>query len=517
MALVAKSCSRGDNGGHLFQASGDYRGRLQAKGIGYSSVTIDTSIGNGDWAAPPAPGPLRSTVVLPGSKSQTSRAFVIGTIAQKPTVIRGALASRDSHLAARAMQQFGARFDFASGRNEMTVTPPAQLRGGNTIDCGLAGTVMRFAPALAAFVDGETHFTGDPSALKRPVSPLMDALESLGAQIRYEGVPGFLPLTIRGAGTTFSSAFGELREGYWEPDTPRSVMVDTTSSSQYLSALLLASPLIPQPTILRAEGRLPSWPYVAMSLDMLAKQGVNISQQSSSSWLSDPTRPIGRDIDIEPDLSNAGPFLAAALLCGGSVTIRDWPVGTDQVGKYWIEYLPRFGASVALSSAGLTVHAPEGLTWPGMEFDLGPCGELAPTIAALCVFAEGPSTLLGIGHLRGHETDRLEAIAVEVRRLGADARVLHDGVRIVPGPLQAARIHTYEDHRMATFAAAVGLRVPGCIVENVETTAKTLPQFTARWTAMLEGSPSPEPLTLEQVYEDPSLVLGGSSDRSQRL
>ena len=452
-----------------------------------------------DWAAPPCPGPLFATVVLPGSKSQTSRALVIGTIAQKPTIVTGALASRDTALASKAMQAFGTKFVFASDRNEMTIVPPAELHAGGTIDCGLAGTVMRFGPALAAFANGTTTFVGDPAAEKRPLAPLMEALSSLGAKVEYQEKRGYLPLSVRGTATRPSSVFRQLGSDYHQPEQPTEISIDTSSSSQFLSALLLASPLIPQPTVLRVQGRLPSWPYVAMSIEMLANQGVNVRRRSSNTWITDPSRPEGNPISIEPDLSNAGPFLAAALLCGGSVAIRDWPAETDQVGKYWLEILPKFGATVALTMSGLMVHAPSGLTWPGQELDLGACGELAPTVAALCLFGTSPSVLLGIGHLRGHETDRLEALATEIRRLGGGAKVLRDGIRIAPAPLHATRIRTYDDHRMATFGAVVGLAVPGCTVENIGTTAKTLPLFPQRWFAMLEGKESPEPLWLSQI------------------
>lgn len=459
-----------------------------------------------NWPAPTPLAPLSAEVVLPGSKSQTSRALVIGTIAQHPTVIRGALASRDSYLASKAMEQFGARFEYSQSSNEVTVYPPVELKGGGTIDCGLAGTVMRFAPALAAFANGKTQFIGDQAAQKRPLAPLMNALISLGAKVKYQGEEGYLPLRVRGRATRPTSAFEELGHGRWDAPSAPDVAVDTTSSSQYLSALLLASPLFPVPTVLRAEGRIPSWPYVQMSIDMLADQGVDIKRTSSSSWLTESIRPCGNPISIEPDLSNAGPFLAAALLSGGNVTVRDWPQDTDQVGKYWLDLLPRFGATVALSRLGLTVHAPRGLEWPGMEFDLAPCGELAPTVAALCLFATSPSTIIGIGHLRGHETDRLAALAEQISKLGGKAKILRDGIRIIPAPLSPTLINTYDDHRMATFAALVGLRVPGCVVENIETTAKTLPAFPARWGSMLDGAASPEPLWLSQVVADPFIV-----------
>ncbi len=448
------------------------------------------------WPAPHGDHPLSATVLLPGSKSQTSRAFVIGTIAQKPTVIRGALASRDTYMAARAMESFGAKIH--AEEDALTIHPPRRLKGGSTIDCGQAGTVMRFGSALAAFAHGKTTIVGDASAAHRPIGPLMASLKSLGASVKYAGRPGFLPVTIKGVPSKASRPGGTDGEG--------TVRVDTSSSSQYLSALLLVSPLIREPTILRAEGQLPSWPYVAMSLEMLEDQGVHIRRMSSWSWLTDPVRPAGNPISIEPDLANAGPFLAAAVLLGGSVTVTGWPAYTDQVGKYWLELLPQFGATVALSAHGLTVSAPTGLTYPGVDLDLGAYGELAPTVAALCLFASSPSTLIGIGHLRGHETDRLAAMATEIRRLGGKATVLHDGIRIVPGPLTAARLESYKDHRMATFGAIVGLRVPGCQVADISTTAKTLPNFPARWKAMLDGSPSPSPLSFREVLRNPALL-----------
>lgn len=458
------------------------------------------------WEAPSRQQPLNATVQLPGSKSQTSRALVIGTIAQKPTVVTRPLAARDTYLAARAMEQFGARLEFSEDGTVLTIHAPKELQGGGKVDCGLAGTVMRFGSALAAFANGKTTLVGDKAATKRPLKPLLDALKELGAKVKYRGKPGYLPVRIRGRKTKVDSVFSEAALGNWKEEDTQAVRIDTSSSSQYLSALLLTSPLMPKGTILRSDSRIPSWPYVSMSIDMLKQQGVNLEQISRSSWRTDDTRPFGNPITVEPDLANAGPFLAAALLTGGSVTVRDWPAETDQVGKYWTEILPQFGASVALSPAGLTVTAPAELTWPGVEMDMGAFGELAPTVAALAVFATSPSILLGIGHLRGHETDRLHALATEINRLGGKAKVLHDGLRIVPRPLNPTNIESYGDHRMATFGALIGLRVPGCSVVNIQTTAKTMPNFAERWNAMLNGTPSPPLLSLGEAMTNPDLV-----------
>lgn len=457
------------------------------------------------WSAPASTEPISATVTIPGSKSQTSRALVIGAIAANPTVIENPLAARDTYLMVNAMTQFGASLEFSSSGNTVTMVAPEELVGAGKIDCGLAGTVMRFAAALAAFANGKTTLIGDFAAQRRPLSPLLDALEDLGAKVKYKGTPGYLPVRIRGRKTKAKSVFSEDALGNWKQKDgdAQAVRVDASSSSQFLSALLLASPLMPDGTVLRSDGRIPSWPYVSMSIEMLAHQGVKLQPLSRSSWRTQAKRPEGNPIRIEPDLANAGPFLAAALLAGGSVTIPHWPTKTDQVGKYWLEILPQFGASVTLAPEGLTVHAPAGLTWPGVEMDLGAVGELATTIAALATFATSPSILLGIGHLRGHETDRLQALADEINKLGGEATVLHDGLRIVPKPMHAAKIDSYDDHRMATFGALIGLRVPGCEVVNVKSTSKTLPNFEEMWEAMLEGRPSPAPLTLAELMANP--------------
>lgn len=461
------------------------------------------------WPCPQSPGALQATVRLPGSKSQTIRALVIGAIAAHPTQLEGALAARDTVLAAQMISQFGAQLEASDqgDRNSLVIVPPTKLQATPRIDCGLAGTVMRFGPALAAFAEGETHFDGDEAARKRPLAPLLDALEQLGATVTYAGEPGFLPFTVRGISAEVGSGEKERRSiatpesAPVNPDLLPELVVYTTSSSQYLSALLLASPLFPHPVRLRAAGKLPSRPYVQMSLNMLADQGVQIRQSGEAEWITCSRRPVGRPIEVEPDLSNAGPFLAAALVCGGRVTVPHWPTETNQVGQYWLEILPQLGATVTPTPQGLTVSAPVAHRWSGIELEMRACGELAPTLAALCVLADSPSMLTGIGHLRGHETDRLQALATEIERVGGSAQVLEDGLRIIPpaakrSGLRPVRFCSYEDHRMATFGAILGLAVPGCEVENIATTSKTLPDFPERWHAMLEGQASVVPAAL---------------------
>lgn len=428
------------------------------------------------WPAPNCPGPLEAHVPLPGSKSQTNRALVLGALSQVPLQILGPLASRDTELAAAALRQLGVTFTAAS-EADLTVRGPSTFALTGTVDCGLAGTVMRFVPALAVWGEGSVTFDGDMSARSRPLAPLLEALASLGATIQYAGEPGFLPFTLTGRGNRVPP--------------PESVSLDSSASSQFLSALLLASPASPTGYRIELTGTTPSAAHVDMTVEMLESQGVTITREGPTTYGTTPARLTGAPIRIEPDLSNAGPFLAAAVICGGRVTIPDWPETTTQAGGHWQQILPRFGARVSLSAAGLVVEADEAGSWPGGDFDLNEVGELTPTIAALAALAKTPSRLTGIGHLRGHETDRLSALATELRRAGADARELDDGIEIHPGQMHPAVFRSYEDHRMATFGALLGLALPGSSVEDIACTDKTLPNFPARWDALLTGSAAP--------------------------
>ncbi|MCI1640923.1 MAG: 3-phosphoshikimate 1-carboxyvinyltransferase [Actinomyces sp.] len=429
------------------------------------------------WPAPVSPGPVDACVPVPGSKSQTNRALVLAALADGPVTLRGALDARDTRLMADGLRTLGARVERSDGA--LRVTPLDRVRPGGLIDCGLAGTVLRFLPPLAALARGETTFTGDEAARARPVRPVLDALEQAGASVSYLGEPGFLPFRVRGSGVLPV------------PGAPHDLAVDAQASSQFLSALLLAAPLMSGPVTVRSAGRIVSAPHIAMTVAALRDRGVPVSElpgdTGTRAWRIRPGRPRGGEIAIEPDLSNAGPFLAAAALTGGRVRVPDWPRGTTQAGDAWRGLLARMGARVALDGTGLTVEGPGASGLRGVDVDLSDVGELTPTLAALAVCAATPSRISGVAHLRGHETDRLAALAREITRLGGDVTELEDGLAIRPRPLHGARVRTYADHRMATFAAVVGLRVPGVEVEDVATTGKTLPGFTRLWARMLGG------------------------------
>ena len=461
----------------------------------------------GDWLAPLFTGEpgARATVRIPGSKSLTNRYLLLAAMADSPSVVHAPLHSRDSLLMIKALEALGARFESLETDSpfgpDLRVTPidfSSAIPRYSTIDCGLAGTVMRFVPALAALLPGEFGFDGDAHARKRPMAPLLDGLRQLGVDVPCEGDQAdALPFTVQSPGLAQHPV-----EGSAIPE----VCIDASASSQFVSAFLLVAPRLPQGLVIRHVGEaVPSVPHIEMTVETLRELGIRVeSSPEQYTWVVRPGAIRGFEKTIEPDLSNAGPFLAAATVTGTSVTIPDWPApagdgqpGTTQGGDMWRELLPAVGATVSYSEKGLTVTGSPAV---GGEreyvFDLARCGELAPTLAAICALLPARTELRGIAHLRGHETDRLKALKVEINRLGGSAHELDDGL-VIDAPVQraatnaAVTVRTYEDHRMATFAAVLGLRVPGVVVENIATTAKTLPDFVGLWNNMLgqlEGS-----------------------------
>jgi len=423
------------------------------------------------WPAPTATSPIGAVVTVPGSKSLTNRALVLAALADGPSVITGALRARDTVLMGRAVAALGTGVDGLGSDGPMRVTPGA-LTGSAHVDCGLAGTVMRFVPPAAALAGGDVRFDGDPRARVRPMGAVIEALEALGVEIDDDG-RRTLPFTVKGA--------GGVRGG--------EVTLDASASSQFVSGLLLSSARYDEGLVVRHRGRaLPSMPHVDMSVDLLREHGVTVdvdaSDPTAATWRVHPGPIRALDRSVEPDLSNAAPFLAAAVVTGGSVRVPGWPQHTTQAGDALRGLLAQMGAHVTLDEQGLTVSAGDSLL--GLDADLRDVGELTPVLAAMCALASTPSHLRGVAHLRGHETDRLAALATEITRLGGDVDELPDGLVIRPRPLRGALVETYDDHRMATAAAVLGLAVPGVEIVDVATTGKTLPDFVAMWTAMLE-------------------------------
>ncbi|MFI8293340.1 3-phosphoshikimate 1-carboxyvinyltransferase [Streptomyces sp. ms191] len=426
------------------------------------------------WPAPYADGGVDATVTVPGSKSVTNRGLVLAALAAEPGWLRRPLRSRDTLLMAEALRTLGVKIDEGvgpDGTGEAWRIIPAGLRGPATVDVGNAGTVMRFLPPVAALADGPVHFDGDPRSHERPLHGVIDALRALGARIDDDG-RGALPMTVHGG--------GGLEGG--------TVEIDASSSSQFVSALLLSAPRFNQGVEVRhVGGKLPSMPHIRMTVDMLRVVGAQVDEPETGGepnvWRVAPSVLLGRDLVVEPDLSNAQPFLAAALVTGGRVTVPDWPSRTTQPGDALREIFTEMGGSCELTDAGLTFTGTGRIH--GIDVDLGEVGELTPGIAAVAALADSPSTLRGVAHLRLHETDRLAALTKEINELGGDVTETEDGLHIRPRPLHGGVFHTYHDHRMATAGAIIGLAVEGVRIENVATTAKTLPDFPLMWTEML--------------------------------
>lgn len=412
------------------------------------------------WPAPRPSGPVDRVVSLPGSKSLTNRALILAAIADGPSVVRRPLRSRDTLLMTAGLAAMGV--GVTDEGHDWLITPGALSRDAE-VDCGLAGTVMRFVPPVAGLSTGSIAFDGDPHMRQRPIGEVLTALAGLGVDIE-DGGRGSLPFVVRGTGS--------VRGGR--------VVIDASASSQFISALLLAGARYESGVDVRHDGKpVPSLPHIEMTIAMLRARGVEVDDADANRWAVAPGPIAALDESIEPDLSNAAPFLALAATTGGSITIRDWPKSTTQPGDDLREVLTQMGCEVSLGDVGLTVRGTGEIH--GVDLDLHDIGELTPAIAALCALADSPSHLRGVGHIRHHETDRLAALAAELGNLGADVTEHPDGLSIRPAALRGGVFRTYADHRMAHAGVIIGSAVDGVLVENIATTAKTFPDFAGAW------------------------------------
>lgn len=420
------------------------------------------------WAAPSRSTPVRARVTVPGSKSQTNRTLVLAALAaaqgQGESTISGALRSRDTNLMIGAIQALG--IDVTGPGADLVVSGTLDPGPRARIDCGLAGTVLRFVPPLAALSTATVEFDGDEQARTRPIAPLLDAMRGLGVDIDGTG----LPFQVRGRGAVQGGT----------------VHIDASSSSQFVSGLLLSGAAFTEGlTVVHTGTSVPSAPHIAMTVAMLRNAGVTVDDSVTNQWRVAPGPIAARHWDVEPDLSNSVPFLAAAVVTGGAVGITGWPTASVQPADTILGILTLLGSSVHQSDSHLEVAGPA--SYNGFDVDLHDVGELAPAVAALAALAApgSVSRLTGIAHLRGHETDRLAALSAEINGLGGDCTETDDGLVITATPLRAGVWHSYADHRMAMAGAIIGLRVPGVTVEDIATTAKTLPEFPQLWAEMV--------------------------------
>ncbi len=416
------------------------------------------------WPAPRASDPVDLTIDLPGSKSLTNRALILAAIADGPSVVRRALRSRDTTLMARALTSLGAEVDTSGDDWHVT---PGRFDADAEVDCGLAGTVMRFVPPVAALSTGTTTFDGDAHMRNRPIGTVLTSLRDLGVTID-DGDRGSLPFAVVGKGS--------VRGG--------KVVIDASMSSQFVSALLLAGARYEQGVEVCHDGKpVPSLPHIEMTIAMLRAHGVEVDDAEANRWAVAPG-PVGAvDHVIEPDLSNAAPFLALAAVSGGSVVVRRWPEATTQAGDALRDILTSMGCEVTRVPEGLRVRGTGVLH--GVDVDLHDVGELTPAVAALCALADSPSHLRGVAHIRAHETDRISALVTELTSLGADVTEREDGLSLNPAPLHGGVFRTYDDHRMAHAAVILGAGVDGVRVENIGTTGKTFPDFAPFWSGLL--------------------------------
>ncbi|HVQ52718.1 MAG TPA: 3-phosphoshikimate 1-carboxyvinyltransferase [Mycobacterium sp.] len=420
------------------------------------------------WPAPSTPNPVHATVTVPGSKSQTNRALVLAALATPhgTSTLSGALRSRDTDLMIGALQALGVTVEGAD--SELTISGAIAPQPGASVDCGLAGTVLRFVPPVAALSNQTVTFDGDEQARTRPIAVLLDALRGLGVAIEGDG----LPFSVRGTGSVAGGT----------------VEIDASSSSQFVSGLLLSGAAFTDGlTIVHTGKSVPSAPHVAMTVSMLRDAGADVDDTQANRWRVAPGPIAPRHWIIEPDLSNAVPFLAAGVVSGGCVRITGWPQVSIQPAGTIVSILEKLGSAVRHSSSYIEVQGAS--AYQGFDVDLHDVGELAPAVAALAALAAtgSVSQLRGIAHLRGHETDRLAALSTEINGLGGQCVETPDGLVITAQPLHGGVWQSYADHRMATAGAIVGLRVPGVEVEDIGTTAKTLPDFPQMWADMLVG------------------------------
>jgi 3-phosphoshikimate 1-carboxyvinyltransferase len=418
------------------------------------------------WTAPTAARPVSATVRLPGSKSMTARALVLSAVSVGPSTLRAPLRARDTILMAAGMRAMGSHVSTVD--DERWVVRPRPLHGPAHIDVGLAGTVMRFLPPVAALADGPVTFDGDKRARERPLGALVQALRAVGVRVDASDGDG-MPLTVHGVGRV---AGGE-------------VSIDASASSQLVSGLLLSAADFDRGLVVRHVGPpVPSRPHIQMTVQMLRAVGAGIDDSAPDVWVVEPGRLSGRGWDIEPDLSGAAPFFAAAMVTGGEVTLLGWPRSSAQPVDRVRGLLRQMGGDLRLGTEGLTVRGTG--TIHGIDANLSDVSELTPVLAALAALADTPSRLTGVAHIRGHEADRIAALGRELGGLGADVTELDDGLRIRPRPLHGGSFHTYDDHRIAHAAAVVGLAVPGVELTDVSCTSKTMPDFPALWSAMVD-------------------------------
>jgi 3-phosphoshikimate 1-carboxyvinyltransferase len=406
----------------------------------------------------PVGGGVDADVQIPGSKSLTNRALVLASLADGTSTLGGALVADDTEAMAAAMTQLGAVVDLRSDRCTVTGFGGRLRPGPIDIDARLSGTTARFVLPVLTLGDGPYLLDGAQPLRDRPMGPSIEALRRLGAQVDDSDRPGHLPVVVR-AGTLQGDGVG----------------VDGVLSSQFTSGLLLAAAAMPDGLAVDLLGPVVSRPYLEMTLAVLRAFGVDAGSDGERRLWVRPGGLQPTDYRIEPDASAASYFLAAAAICGGRVRVGDLGSASLQGDARFAELLERMGAEVHQGPHVTEVRGTGHLR--GIDADLTDLPDMAQTLAAVAVFADGPTRVRGVEVIRGHETDRIAAVVTELGRCGIEADEHDDGFTVHPGTPRPARIETYRDHRMAMSFSLLGLRVPGIEIVDPGCVAKTFPDF----------------------------------------
>jgi 3-phosphoshikimate 1-carboxyvinyltransferase len=414
-------------------------------------------------AIEPLRQPPHASIRVPGSKSITNRALVLAALASHggDCEITGALRSEDTEVMVGALRELGFRLRPDWELSRIRILPPESTATVPASEADLfvanSGTTMRFLTALVALGHGKYRLDGVTRMRERPLDDLLVALNALGVDARAETDNGRPPVVVHANG---------LRGGR--------VTMRGDVSSQFLSGLLMAAPYASDTVRIAIEGALVSRPYVGMTTAMMKQFGVQTTETSVSYVVSAPQRYVTRSYDVEPDASSASYFWSAAAIAGGQVTVPGMAGYGFQGDIRFVDLLASMGCSAARCTSEVAVY---GRPLHGIDVDMNDISDTVMTLAAVACFAEGPTTIRNVGHIRHKETDRLAALATELRRVGAGVEEFSEGLTITPQPLHGAEIETYNDHRMAMSMALIGLRVPGIVIKNPGCVAKTYPGF----------------------------------------
>ncbi|MBX3440673.1 MAG: 3-phosphoshikimate 1-carboxyvinyltransferase, partial [Planctomycetaceae bacterium] len=403
--------------------------------------------------------PIRGTVRPPGSKSLTNRALIVAALAKGGSLLTGALDSRDTQVMIDSLSRLGIAVETANAGSQLAVAGASGRIPAPSADLWLenSGTSIRFLTALCTLGQGRYRLDGNDRMRERPIGDLVRTLTTLGADVACESREDCPPVIVTATGLAGGSA-----------------RVHGNISSQYLSAVLMAAPCALTPVRIEVDGTLVSRPYVDMTLAVMRAFGVEVREPAPNVFDIPRQAYRGREYDIEPDASAASYFFAAAAITGGTVRVDGLSRYALQGDIAFVDVLARMGCTVEWEPNAVTVS---GGALRGIDVDMNAISDTAQTLAVVAAFAEGPTRIRNVAHMRHKETDRVHAVVTELRRLGLAVEEYDDGMTIVPGSLQPATIQTYDDHRMAMSFALAGLRQAGIRIADPECTAKTYPLF----------------------------------------